>query len=216
MASIYRLKELGANLTPGTHIIKEAEFTSVETADQIIANAQRKAEEILQDATRVYEEQQKQGYEDGVRKAQSEACERILGEQELLDTRLREVEHDVVTVTITLLRRLLDEFDDAERVRLMARSMLKSLRAEKRVRLHVAPEMYSQAMAMTRAITDGFKQVEFLEIVEDGDLQGAHIVLDAPVGRVDGNLQVRLEEIEEILRRTSSAQAPSKRSLEVS
>ncbi|MFS8181971.1 type III secretion system stator protein SctL [Pseudovibrio denitrificans] len=209
MASIYRLKELGAQLTPGTHIIKEAEFASVETADQIIATAQRRAEEILQDATRVYEEQKKQGYEDGVRKAQSEACERIIAEQALLDTRLREVEHDVVTVTITLLRRLLDEFDDAERVRLMARSMLKSLRAEKRVRLHVAPEMYAKATAMTRAITDGFKQIEFLEIVEDGELQGAHIVLDAPVGRVDGNLQVRLEEIEEILRRTSSGQASS-------
>ncbi|SDR14745.1 type III secretion system stator protein SctL [Pseudovibrio sp. Tun.PSC04-5.I4] len=210
MASIYRLKDLGANLAPGVQIIKAAEFSAVETAEQIIATAQKRADEILQDATRVHEEQKIQGYEDGVRKAQSEACERLMAEQALLDARLREIEHDVVTVTITMLRRLLDEYDDADHVRLMARSMLKTLRSEKRVRLHVAPEMYSQTVAMTRSITDGFKQVEFLEIVEDGDLEGTNIVLEAPVGRVDGNLQVRLQEIEEILRRTISVPSAAK------
>lgn len=205
MASVYKLKDLGASLTPGAQIIKSAEFSAVETAQQILADAQEQANAVLEHAKEVYEEQKKLGYEDGVRKAQAEAAERLVREHAHLDKRLREAEQDVVAVVITLLRRLLDEYDDAERVRLMARSMLNTLRSEKRVRLLVPPQMYSHAMSMTKSIMEGYKQVEFLEVVEDADLEGTHIVLEAPIGRVDGNLTLRLQEIEQMLRQAVSA-----------
>ncbi len=205
MPSLYRLKDLGVALAPGTRVIKAAEFNDVDVAEQIIKSAQEQAEQIVQKAERIYEDQKQQGYRDGVKQAQTEAAERLLNEHALLDRHLCNLENEVVTVTTTLLRRLLEEYDDSERLRLMARSMLKTLRGEKRIRLHVAPDMYSQVQAMAETLSQSSKQLEFLEVLEDPELEGTNLTMEGAIGRVDGNLEVQLDEIEVMLRRCIAA-----------
>ncbi|WP_068310265.1 FliH/SctL family protein [Polycladidibacter hongkongensis] len=200
MAKLYRLKEMGVQLEAGVHILKAAELTPLETAEHIIAQAQAEADRIIAEAGQVFADQKQRGYADGRQLAEQEAAQRMVQEHAALDQQLQEIEHDIVTAMVSMLRRILDEFSDVEKLRLMARAMLKTLRAEKRVKLHVAPEFYAQTVAMVEEISAGFKQVELLEVVEDGGLSGTNITLEAAVGRVDGNLQLRLEEVDNALR----------------
>ena len=200
MVGYYRLKDIGVRLEPGVHIVPAQDFTAVEEANRVLEAAEERASAIVEDARRVYAEEKIRGYDDGRADAQLDAFERLLAEQRTLDTALQGVENDLARLVETCVRKLIHSFDESARAESVVRQALSKMRREKRVELRVPSSLYAFFRASIDTIRTDYPEVELVDVVEDDSLDAEQIVVETSIGRVDGNLGRRLEELNVILR----------------
>lgn len=201
MVGYYRLKELGVRLAGGGHIIPAEEFAAVEESARLLGAAEEKSAEILADAVRIYEQEKIRGYEDGLQESRLAAVERLIGEQRALDKALQSMEHELAALVATCVRKLISEFADTARAESVVRSALSKMRREKRVEVRAPEALYSFLRSSISAIRADFPEVDLIDVVEDGALAAGQVVVETSIGRVDGDLGQRLEDLEVVIRR---------------
>jgi type III secretion protein L len=200
MGNFYRLTELGFALESGARHVAAEAFAPIDAAKDLLDSAEAKAAQIVKDATDVYESEKRRGYDEGREAARLEAVERLLHEQITLDNGLRKLHAELASIVVASVRKLVDGFDDVARAEAILRGALKKMREEKRVELHVSPTLYPRFRSDVAKIGEEFPQVELIDVVEDAALDGAHIVVESSIGRVDGDMGRSLEELAQLLR----------------
>lgn len=211
MVAYYRLRELGFRLPAGASIIPKEEFRPVEDASALLAEAEARAREIVAGAEAAYQRECERGYQDGLARANLEAAERLLRESDILDAKLRDVEHDLANVVAASVRKLTDTFDDVARAEAVVRGALKEMRKERRAELRVAPEQLAHFRAAIGRIISEFPEVELVDVVEDSSLQAPQVVLETSVGRVEGDFGRTIDELERAIK-TATARQPDRAS----
>ncbi len=139
--------------------------------------------------------------------AKLEAAERLLQESGMLDTKLREVERDLVHVVSASVRKLIDTFDDVARAEAVVRGALRQMRREKKAELRVSSEQLAHFKSSIGGIIKEFPEVELVDVIEDATLTSPQVVLETSIGRVEGDFGTRLAELEEIIRTAAARRA---------
>lgn len=201
MVGYYRLKELGVRLASGAHIIPAEDFCALEEAERLIRAAEDKSAAIVADAEQAYEQEKLRGYEDGLQKARLEAVERLIGEQQTLDKALQGIEQELAALVGSCVRKLIDGFADTARAESVVRHALGKMRREKRVELRAPASLCSFLRSSLGSILADFPEIELVDVVEDVSLAPEQVVIETSIGRVDGNLGQRLEDLEIVIRR---------------
>ncbi len=200
MAGPYRLGELNLSLPAGMHVVKASTANALADATAIIEAAEARAAEIIAAAEDAYREQERRGYEKGMADARLADVARLIEESDALDRAIADIQRDLATIVTAAVRKLVDGFDDQTRVEAVVRSALKQLRRERRLQLRVSPAQVAPLKVALADIQSSFPEIELIDVVEDAALEAPRIIVEATVGRVDGDLGERLEDLEALIR----------------
>lgn len=200
MVGVYRLKTTGFKLAGGSHVIPGALFDAIDQADQIVAAAEAEAQRIRSEAQLAYEQEKQRGRAEGLQQAQIEAIGRLIEETGELDRALAAVEGDVARLVVAAVKKIIADYDDVTRAEAVVRSALAHMRREKRAELMVAPALADALRGRIGTILADYPDMEFVEVTADATLGEGQIVLQSAIGRVDGDLGQRLDELETVIR----------------
>lgn len=200
MVGVYRLNRTGFTVASGTYVVPAASFAAIETAEQIVAAAEAEAARIRSEAIAAYEAEKRRGYAEGLQEVQLEAVGRLIEETAELDRGLAAVEGDLTRLVVASMKTLLADFDDITRAEAVVKASLAHMRREKRAELLVPPALLEPMRARMAAILGEFPEIELVEVLPDATLTGAQIVLQSPIGRVDGDLAGRIDALETVIR----------------
>jgi type III secretion protein L len=200
MVGPYRLNSFGFVLAAGAHIVPREQFTAIENADGLLAQAEAASEDLRHQAAEAYQDERRRGYDDGLAEGRLEAMDRLLRENAALDMALREVERDLARIVADCTRKLVVGFDDTRRTEAVVHAALIQMRRERRAELRVPSGFYSHFRARIADILIEFPEVELVDIVEDSSLKPGQITFETSIGRVDGNVHTSLSDLEELMR----------------
>ncbi len=199
MASFVQLKPDASRPKPAMRVLKASDYLRALDAETALTDANQRAEEILADAHRTYEEEKKRGHEEGVSAAQGEVAAQIFEVVSRSVDYLAGAEAEVARVVIACLNKILGEFPDEELVIREARTALQVIRNEPRVTLRVSTEVEAEIRSRVGEILSGNGEVNFLEIVGDERIGRGGCRLESEAGVVDASLEQQLRALEAAL-----------------
>jgi type III secretion protein L len=200
MDPFIRLTLNKSTLQPDTRILKARDYQVCEAAGQVLADAQRRAEDILAQAEQVYEAQKARGYEDGMNAAKQDMAEQMLDTVERTVDYFAQVEKRVAAVVISAVRKILGEFDDEELTVGVVRNALQVVRTQKQVTVRVSPSQEQTVRERLDAILAGYSGISYLEIMPDHRLKRGGCILETDIGVVDASVEVQLRALERALK----------------
>ena len=183
-------------LAPETRILKARDHQVFEQAEQVLAEAEQKALEIVHKAEQEYEAQQVRGYQDGIANAKMETAEQMLDTVSRTVDYFAQVEKKVAEVVMTSVRKILGEFDDQTLTMQVVRNALTVVRTQNQVTLRVSPGQEESLRSHLNEILQGYSGISYIEVVSDHRLQAGGCILETDVGVVDASIEVQLKALE--------------------
>jgi type III secretion protein L len=196
----YRLNELDFKVAAGAHVVPRSEFAAVEEANRLLSQAEATCARILREAEEAYQNEMRRGYEDGLVEARIQSVGQLLHDNRELDQGLLEIQRDLARVVIDCVRKLVDGFDDVTRAEALVKAAMKQMRRENVAELRVPTSLHGHFRERIAAILSAFPEVQLVDVVEDSTLEPPRIILETSIGRVDGNLAQRLDDLETVIR----------------
>ena len=173
-------------------------------AETLLATAQHQAETLLATAQQEYARQQQRGYADGMNAAKLEMAEQLISTAERTVDYFADLEDQVAQLVMMALRKILGEFDDAERTLRVARNALQIVRNQPQVTIRVPPAQEPEVRQRLSELLAGFSQIGLVEVAADPRLKIGDCILETEIGVVDASLDVQLQAIERALKRRIS------------
>jgi type III secretion protein L len=196
----YRLNELDFKLAAGAHIVPRSEFAAVEQANHLLSQAEATCARIIREAEEAYQSEMRRGYEDGLVEARIQSVGQLLQENRELDQGLLEIQRDLARLVVDCVRKLVDGFDDVTRAEALVKAAMRQMRRENAAELRVPTSLHEHFRQRIAAILGEFPEVQLVDVVEDSTLEPPRIILETSIGRVDGNLAQRLDDLETVIR----------------
>lgn len=204
--------------SPDARWLRSDDFLAFREANQIVAearqeseriraDAQKKANSIIVEAEKAYEEQKRAGYEEGLNKALEESAGRMLDTVEYTIDYLSYIEDKVVSIVLTALRKILGEFNDTERLVCIVRNALQVFCNQKHVIVRVSPHQIDEVKKRVNDILAAYSEIRYLEIVPDSRLTDSGCILETDIGSVNASLDMQIQILEKAL--TSRFRTPS-------
>lgn len=200
MAGIYRLDTFGFKLASGAYVLKAADLARLAEAEGIIVAAEARAREIIASAEDVFKSEAERGFQKGLTDAQFAAVDRLIAESGALDRALADLQQDLNAIVAASVRKLIDGFDDQAKVEAVVKNALKQMRREKRLQVRVSPSQSGRLKAAANAIKEEFPEIELIDVVEDSTLDAPRIIVESAVGRIDGDIGDRLDDLDALIR----------------
>lgn len=197
MGTLFRLSNTVVSPAAGARVISAAEAGLLLEANELLAAAARRAQEMDESAKLAYEEQRLKGYEDGREACRSEYAEKILEVALQSVEYIEGLEQTIVKVVTDAVERVIGELDDNERIVRIVRTALSTVRNQKRVVARVAPaDGKAVTEGLAAMISHGHGASGFLDVVTDPRLPAGSCILESELGVVDASLETQLRALE--------------------
>jgi type III secretion system HrpE/YscL family protein len=149
-----------------------------------------------------------QGRQQGFAQGRAEGIASVLGTLEI-ETGVRALLSErIVALVEHCLRNMLGSFDDAELLRLRIRQLARTSRLRGGARLRVCPsQAHLAAAAVAELVPSSGDEAAWLTVVPDDVCEPDALVLETSVGFVDASLELTLEGVRDILRRSMGVAA---------
>ncbi len=204
MARILVLNPGDFQLAPDTRVIKAHEYAELQDAEKIIEAAQQQAEQIVQRANEVYEEQKKKGYEEGIQSARIDQADQMFKMVSRSVEYLAGLEGKLASILISGVRRILGEFDDQKMVISLVKNALQHVRHEKSVTVRVPPTQFTAVQAKTSEILADYRGVGFIDVVADERLKTGDCIIESELGVIDASIDIQLKALEQRIRQVNA------------
>lgn len=193
-------QRLGSTIKPasGTKILRASDYSQLLKAQDLLDAAEAEAEQIRQKAEIAYEEREKQGYEDGVAQGQLQQAEKMLETSLQAVSYLEGLEHQLVEVVSTAVRKIIGELDDKERIVRVVRTALDQVRGRQQVVVRLCPDDEPYVRENLGPLLSPGNSAH-LELVADQHLKPGSCMLESEMGVLDASLSVQLKAIEHAL-----------------
>jgi type III secretion protein L len=199
MAAFVQLTPDTPALDSASHVLRACDYARAVEAETALEQAKQRAEEILRDAQKTYEEEKARGRAEGLAEAQGEVAAQIMTIVSRSVDYLAGAEVEVARVVLTCLRKILGEFTDDDLVVRAARAALQVVRNEPRVTLRVPADIEPSVRERVGEILSGNGEVTFLEIVGDERMARGGCRLESEAGVVDASIEQQLQALEKTL-----------------
>lgn len=197
------------DIQPDSPVIRGADYAAFVDADAIIADAQQKAEQIVQQAEAKFEERRQAGYEQGLTEGRAEMAEKMMDTIASSVDFLSGLETRVVGLVSKSLQKILGEMDRQERVTSVVRNALAVTRNESKVTVRVHPDDLDTVQQRMDDIMKPYPGIKYIDVVSDSRLDRDGCILETEVGVVDASLDVQLATIQTSLARTVNGESPA-------
>lgn len=197
MASPVVLTSGQLHIDPAAKVLKAEDYASYLEARDIIANAEQKAAEIIETGKEAYEQQKRQGYEDGIAESKIEQADQMLKVVSRTINYLAEVEKAMAEILMTGVKKIIGEFDQEELAVNLVRNALQHVRNEKQVTIRIPPSQFKMVKARLNDILTEYKGVGFIDLVADQRLSTGDCIMESEIGVVDASVDLQIKALQQ-------------------
>lgn len=189
-------RTLQARIAPGTRVVKAADVAAWADAEGLLAAARAQADAIVAGAQAAFEEERQRGYAEGLAEAQLEQAEKMIETVSRTVDYFAKVETDMVALVMGAVRKIIDGFDDEERVLLVVKNALAVVRNQKQMTLRLPPARVDGVRARVNELLAAYPGVGYLDIIADARLQGEACILESEIGLVEASIDGQINALQ--------------------
>lgn len=194
-------------LDPSTPVLRAAEVRAWLDAEALLVQARSDADALRRAAQDACDEERRRGYREGFEQARIEGAERAIDAVGRTVDYLAGVETEIVELVLGAVKKIFSDFDDTERVLIVARGALSVLRQQKQVTLRAAPAQASGLKERVDELLADFANVGFIDVVPDARLSGDECILESEIGSVEAGIESQIEALRRSLVRLLGSRA---------
>lgn len=187
---------LAARIAPGTRVVTAAQMAAWSEAEGLIAAARSQADAIVEEAKAAYQRERERGHADGLAEAQMAQAEKMIETVGRTVDYFAQVEADMVALVMGAVRKIIENYDDAERVLIVVRNALSVVRNQKQMTLRLHPQQVEVVRARVNDLLLSYPGVGYLDIVADGRLGLHACILESEIGLVEASIDGQIQALE--------------------
>ena len=192
MSSFTLVKNKSIKIQSHSRILKAKDYTMVLQAAQLVQQAEREAERIVNDAKAVYESEKARGYKDGSEEGKAKQSEKMMSAMIESVNYFSEVENKLVNIVMSSTKKILSSFDDVELTKGVVRQALDKVRNESKITLRVYPEHADEIRTKLKEITANYTNIGFIDVVADSHIPETACKVETEMGSVDTSVDLQL------------------------
>ena len=189
-------RSLQARIAPGQRVLRAADVAAWGDAEALLASARQQADAIIAGAEAALEAERQRGYAEGVAEAQMEQAEKMIDTVSRTIDYFARVEGDVVALVMSAVRKIIDGFNDEERVLIVVKNAISVVRNQKQMTLRLHPQQVDVARARMNDLLASYPGVGYLDIVADGRLSLESCILESEIGLVEASIEGQIKALE--------------------
>ncbi|MEC4720726.1 HrpE/YscL family type III secretion apparatus protein [Noviherbaspirillum sp. CPCC 100848] len=183
------------------HLIHADPASAVSKADEVrvlleqsrILNAARdEAARIVASAQSAYEAECRRGYEDGLAEAKMEQAERMIESVSRTVEFFSRIEGEMVNLVMESVQKIINGFDDTERIVIVVRNAISVVRNQKQITLRLNPGQVETVKKQMHALLADYQGVGQLDVISDPRLSPDSCILESEIGIVEASIEGQL------------------------
>lgn len=183
---------LAAGIDPAARILGADEVLAFRKAEQIVDEAIVQGEQIVASAEAAFQQERQRGYDEGVAQARLEQTEQMIENIGQTVDYFSRIEGQVVDLVMNAVRKIIDGFDDEQRVLIAVKSALSVVRNQKQIILRTHPQQSEIVRERLNEVLAAFPGVGYLDIVGDGRVKLDACIVETDIGTVEASLDGQL------------------------
>lgn len=184
---------LAASLDPADKIVRAGTLFARHAAAQLIDDAQAQAAQILAQAQQAALEERQRGYREGQEEARLEQAEKMIENISRTIDYFGKVETRMVDLVMRAVRKIIDDFDDDERILIAVKNALSVVRNQKQIGLRVHAQQVDVVKARINELLAAYPGVGYLDVVADNRLQTGACIVESEIGMVEASVEGQLK-----------------------
>lgn len=185
-------RKVGANLAPGTVLVRADDLSALRHAEQIVADAQAQAQALLDGAQAAFEAERQRGFREGLEEARLEQAEQMIANVSRTVDYFAQVEGRMVDLVMQAVQRIVGDFSDDERVLITVKNVLAVVRNQKQMTLRLHPQQVEMVKAHVNELLAAYPGVGYLDIVPDHRLKPDACILESEIGLIEASMEGQL------------------------
>lgn len=195
-------RTLAAELDPAARVLRAADHAALVQAQAVLDEAHAQAEAILAGAREAFEAERRRGYEDGKQEALLDQAEKMIETVSRTVDYFAGVENEMVDLVMAAVRKVVDGFDDREKVMVVVRNALAVVRNQKQMTLRLHPDDIEVVRTGINDILATYPGVGYLDLLADARLTPGACILESEIGMVEASLEGQIEAVRKAFQRT--------------
>ena len=187
---------------PAARVLRGAELAAWADAEQLVAQARARADEIIGGAQAAFEAERQRGYEEGREAALLDQAEKMIETVGRTVEYFAGVENEMVELVMSAVRKVVDGFDDREKVMVVVRNALAVVRNQKQMTLRLNPAEVDTVREQINDLLAAYPGVGYLDILADGRLARGACILESEIGMVEASLEGQIQALRQAFQRT--------------
>lgn len=187
---------------PAARVLHGAELAAWADAEQLLARARARADEIIAGAQAAFEAERQRGYEEGREAALLDQAEKMIETVGRTVEYFAGVENEMVELVMSAVRKVVDGFDDREKVMVVVRNALAVVRNQKQMTLRLNPAEVDTVREQINDLLAAYPGVGYLDILADGRLARGACILESEIGMVEASLEGQIQALRQAFQRT--------------
>ncbi len=197
---MFRINTNKITIDPKKKIIKADDYLSYLQANEIIQKAEDKANEILLEAQKIYDEKKEEGYQDGILEGKMETAEKMLDTALAAVDYLEGLEENIVSLVSTAARKVIGEIDDKELIVRIVKNALLQVHSQQKVLIRVSPKDEEHVRnSLEFMLKSAPGSLSFIDVAVDPRMNKGDCILESELGILDASLETQLKIIEKTL-----------------
>lgn len=184
---------LTASLDPAERIVRADALFARHAADQLVDDAQAQATQILADAVQAAADERLRGYREGQEEARFEQAEQMIENISRTVDYFSKVETRMVDLVMRAVRKIIDDFDDGDRVLIAVKNALSVVRNQKQMTLRVHAQQVDRVKSRLNELLAAYPGIGYLDIVADNRLQADACIIESEIGMVEASIEGQLK-----------------------
>ncbi|MEI2417100.1 HrpE/YscL family type III secretion apparatus protein [Orrella sp. JC864] len=195
-------RRLAATLAPGAKVLRAADHAVLVQAQALLDDAHAQARAIGEQAQAAYQAERQRGYDDGKEQALFDQADKMIETVGRTVEYFAGVENEMVDLVMQAVRKVVDGFDDREKVVIVVRNALAVVRNQKQMTLRLHPDEVSAVRERVNELLAAYPAVGYLDIVPDARLARGACILESEIGMVEASLEGQIAALRSAFQRT--------------
>lgn len=182
-----------AGIDRAAKVLRRDDYMAWCDAQTLLAATRQRADEILASAKDVFEQERQRGYKEGEQQARLKQAEKVMETVGLTVDYLARFEHEIVDLVMGAVRKVIDGFDDQEKVMAVTRNALAIVRNQKQITLRLNPAQVELVRQRVDELLAAFPVVGYIDMLGDTRVPEGGCILESEVGMIEANLDSQIE-----------------------
>ncbi|HVZ45017.1 MAG TPA: HrpE/YscL family type III secretion apparatus protein [Ramlibacter sp.] len=180
-------------------IIKAKDFWAFKEMERALADAKQEGEQIRAEAKEEYEAERRRGYERGTEEARLEQSSNMVEIVSQTVEYFTNVESQMVDLVLDAVRKVVNDFDDRQRVTTVVKNCLDLVRGQKHLTLNVNPTQVDYMRSQVAELQKIYPSVSHIDVHPDAKLALDACVIESEIGIVEASLAGQLDALHDAL-----------------
>jgi type III secretion protein L len=189
-------------IDPAARVRRPPDRAAWAGAQELLAQARAQADAIVGGAQAAYEQESRRGYEEGRESALLDQAEKMIETVGRTVEYFAGVENEMVELVMAAVRKVVDGFDDREKVMVVVRNALAVVRNQKQMTLRLNPAEVDMVREQINDLLAAYPGVGYLDILADGRLARGACILESEIGMVEASLEGQIQALRQAFQRT--------------